>query len=274
MKREVKEMARDSKKSVTDKVDFVTKPNLDTPSTEASGSTTTTGPRDLIPRDTMSKVKDAMTSDTTRMVNITSLAESKTKLAVDQIKVSLEDLKVKVYDMKDKLDDVSKIGDQTHHIIKHEIASVQDKVIVDAISKVTAAPATKTRVAFTAGLTSYTSYDSWTTVKFDKVMTNVGSVYSPATGQFVAPVSGLYAFAVFTQGNASTFAIVLRVDGQRKVCAWADRTPDMGNARPAAANALMVRLTQGQTVDVEGYGKAAGFNVPTCTFSGALLCED
>ncbi|XP_072320370.1 complement C1q-like protein 2, partial [Eucyclogobius newberryi] len=54
------------------------------------------------------------------------------------------------------------------------------------------------KVAFSVGLSDSGAvgpFDSETTLKFNKVLTNEGSAYDPQTGLFSAPVPGLYVFS-------------------------------------------------------------------------------
>jgi hypothetical protein len=55
--------------------------------------------------------------------------------------------------------------------------------------------------AFTAILSNSISLGSNEVVKYDKVITNVGKAYTPSTGIFLVPLSGIYTVSVSMMGH-------------------------------------------------------------------------
>ena len=56
-------------------------------------------------------------------------------------------------------------------------------------------------VAFTAILSKGISLGSNEVVKYDNVITNVGKAYTPSTGIFLVPLSGIYTVSVSMMGH-------------------------------------------------------------------------
>src|SRR6218665_908864 len=61
---------------------------------------------------------------------------------------------------------------------------------------------TQKKVAFFAGLTdNFGPVTEHTDIVFDRVITNIGSGYSPSSGRFTAPVNGVYQFNVIVSAQ-------------------------------------------------------------------------
>ncbi|XP_078341128.1 uncharacterized protein LOC111122800 [Crassostrea virginica] len=131
-------------------------------------------------------------------------------------------------------------------------------------------PAKVTPVAFTAGMTSYSSWWQGEILVFPHVITNKGQGYSSSSGKFTAPRDGTYVFTVTTV-SYSTNALYLDIvqDGVRKV-----RTVSSSSASSmTGTNLVVLELDRGDAVWVErnsgrGYNS---YSVPLTTFSGFIL---
>ena len=70
---------------------------------------------------------------------------------------------------------------------------------------------------FYARLTSSTTLNKYSVIKFDRIMMNNGNHYHPADGVFVAPISGVYMFAWNTLTFNSKYLFTeLRVESEVK----------------------------------------------------------
>jgi hypothetical protein len=56
-------------------------------------------------------------------------------------------------------------------------------------------------VTFTALLSKSISLGSKQVIRYDKTITNVGKVYTPSTGIFLVPLSGIYTLSVSMMGH-------------------------------------------------------------------------
>ncbi|XP_039456116.1 collagen alpha-2(VIII) chain-like [Oreochromis aureus] len=61
-------------------------------------------------------------------------------------------------------------------------------------------------VIFSAGIgvnSPFGPFDTDVTMIYDKTLVNIGNAYSPVTGVFTAPVSGVYFFTIFSHSGGS-----------------------------------------------------------------------
>jgi hypothetical protein len=115
--------------------------------------------------------------------------------------------------------------------------------------------------SFLAGQASATTFtlDTFTKVKFDSEVADVGGNYDPVLSRFVVPVTGAYLFCYsVSQGNAITgttpqFAINLRKNGDaNSVVGQASAVMLNNSFLPACAGSTLIRLTAGDYVEVFG----------------------
>ncbi|KAH3783048.1 hypothetical protein DPMN_160975 [Dreissena polymorpha] len=136
-------------------------------------------------------------------------------------------------------------------------------------------PASGTFVGFSIELRSnYNYYNNITVIKFDNVHYNEGSHYSPSTGIFTVPLSGLYVFMFNVQvryksSDTSQLAYVkLQVNGISKALALVQ-----GIGHLTGGNAAVVKVSAGDRVYVSTADERDRYYIhPYRTmFSGALL---
>ena len=141
-----------------------------------------------------------------------------------------------------------------------------------ALKDITSANTTK--MAFTAALgSSIGPFQQSTPVKYQSVLSNIGSGYNPSTGIFTARVRGMYYFR-FTMYNNNAgqpnSVVALMMNSQRLVHTWDTAGSDNHDS---ASNAAVVQLEPGDSVFVQLeatrvlYDDAFNYN----TFSGFLL---
>jgi hypothetical protein len=125
-------------------------------------------------------------------------------------------------------------------------------------------------VAFTAGVTSYSSTWNSGTLVFPKVIHNIGGGYNPSTGVFTAPTEGHYVFFVTVVEFSTLYSRVdIVLNGTSKV-----RTLGESDAAyQTGTNMTVLRLQRGDTVWIRySYGKGYyTLSVPITTFSGFRL---
>jgi hypothetical protein len=129
---------------------------------------------------------------------------------------------------------------------------------------------------FYARLSSTTTLNTFSIIKFDKIMINNGNHYHPTDGVFVAPISGVYMFAWNTLTLDSHFLFTeLRVEKEVK------GTVSSGGAssqyKPGSTS-LLCHVRKGDHVWVQtSYGSTKNYihnwNAST-SFMGFLLQKD
>lgn len=132
----------------------------------------------------------------------------------------------------------------------------------------------QTKVAFSAALgTSAGPFAVDTPLKYQRILSNIGSGYNPATGIFTALVRGMYYFRYTMYNNNAGQAnsvISLMMNSQRLVSSW---DTDGSDEHDSATNAAVVQLEAGASVFVKLYANRAVYDDGYYynTFSGFLL---
>lgn len=152
-----------------------------------------------------------------------------------------------------------------------KVNQAQDEQL-KALAAVTSASTSK--MAFSAALgASAGPFQHDTPLKYQKIFSNVGSGYNPATGIFTARVSGVYYFRYTMYNNNAgqpNSAVSLMMNSQQLVSTW-DTVGNDNN--DSATNAAVLQLNAGDSVYVklwanrEVYDDGSNYN----TFSGFLL---
>ncbi|XP_048742172.1 complement C1q-like protein 4 [Ostrea edulis] len=109
-------------------------------------------------------------------------------------------------------------------------------------------PKPKTPVAFHAELSSDRTYKAGSPWVFDKVVTNVGNAYNPATGKFTTPSKGIYLFNWYTLAYPGKKAHAgLYVNGKIK---GRQATNNIGNAGKhiTSDSSIVLALEKGDLV--------------------------
>ncbi|XP_053177551.1 complement C1q-like protein 2 [Scomber japonicus] len=105
------------------------------------------------------------------------------------------------------------------------------------------------KVAFSLGLTDsglIGPFNTAITLKFSKVITNFGQVYSPTTGLFTAPVRGAYYFSFTTLDNRSNaWRRVFLYHNDKRVLYSYNYS---ANSAESVSNSLVLQLEKGDVV--------------------------
>ncbi|XP_053180776.1 uncharacterized protein LOC128364266 [Scomber japonicus] len=131
------------------------------------------------------------------------------------------------------------------------------------------------KVAFSLGLTDsglIGPFDTDITLKFSKVITNFGQVYSPITGVFTAPVRGAYYFSFTTMDNRSNAWSTVYLYHNDKMVLW-NSDYIYGSGHNRLSNSLVLQLEKGDVVYlVLRAGQSVFDNTEDhTTFNGFLL---
>jgi hypothetical protein len=103
-------------------------------------------------------------------------------------------------------------------------------------------------VAFTAILSKGISLGSNEVIKYDKVITNVGKAYTPSTGIFLVPLSGIYTVSVSMMGHPTNkIHLQLERNGSELVRLY---TGGAGSYE-LVSHTINVELTRGDRVRVQ-----------------------
>ncbi|XP_023203176.1 complement C1q subcomponent subunit B-like [Xiphophorus maculatus] len=133
---------------------------------------------------------------------------------------------------------------------------------------------TKSRVAFSAALVDT---NNWTvkgpleadeTLKFERVITNIGNGYDPATGLFTAPVKGLYYIQVTgISGPTGELHAGVKKNRENMFAIYQKARTQAG-----ASNAMVLVLEQGDRVYVQLWaGKTIADQGRLSIFTGFLV---
>ncbi|XP_040029027.2 cerebellin-1 [Gasterosteus aculeatus] len=131
-----------------------------------------------------------------------------------------------------------------------------------------------TQMAFSAALgTSIGPFGQDTPVKYQRILSNIGSGYNPATGIFTAMARGMYYFSYTmynNDGGQPNSVVSLMMNSQKMVSTWGTVAKD---TQDSATNAAVVQLEAGDSVYVQLYANRAVFDDSYYynTFSGFLL---
>ncbi|XP_062606526.1 EMILIN-1-like [Saccostrea cucullata] len=132
----------------------------------------------------------------------------------------------------------------------------------------------QSRVAFTAGiLEEYDKHHTYTgTVKFAKVIYQVGGGYNPTTGVFTAPKAGLYLiFCTNVAYNHETFWTRIMINGSSKAGVMA-YVSGSANVFQSASNLVVHQLQVGDRVWIEVHEGSHLYSVfPETTFSVIMI---
>lgn len=152
-----------------------------------------------------------------------------------------------------------------------KVNQAQDEQL-KALKEITSASSSK--LAFTAALgASRGPFQQNTPVKYQKIISNIGSGYNPATGMFTAMVRGVYYFRFTMYNNNSgqpNSVVSLIKNSQHLVTTW-DTTGN--DNHDSASNAAVVQLEAGDSVFVQLYANRLIYDDSNNynTFSGFLL---
>ncbi|CAL8307551.1 unnamed protein product [Merluccius merluccius] len=130
------------------------------------------------------------------------------------------------------------------------------------------------RVAFYVGLK--TPHEGYEVLRFDDIITNLGSQYDAATGKFTCRASGVYFFTyhvLMRGGDGTSMWADLCKNGQVRASAIAQ---DADQNYDYASNSAVLHLDSGDEVYVKLDGGKAhgGNNNKYSTFSGFILYPD
>ncbi|XP_068443096.1 complement C1q-like protein 2 [Clinocottus analis] len=145
---------------------------------------------------------------------------------------------------------------------------VQLKTLADSSSSGTL------KMAFSAALgTSTGPFGQDTPLKYQRILSNIGSGYNPATGVFTAMARGIYYFSYTMYNNNSgqpNSVVSLMMNSQKMVSTWDTVGED---SQDSATNSAVVQLEAGDSVYVQLYANRAVFDDSYYynTFSGFLL---
>ncbi|XP_067435652.1 complement C1q-like protein 3, partial [Thunnus thynnus] len=112
-----------------------------------------------------------------------------------------------------------------------------------------------------------------TSLIYRKVITNVGTAYSPSTGIFTAPVAGVYYFTIFYHAGGKHEGKLFLYKNNQVMVMTHDHRSDSDTA-DNGGNAVFLQLQQGDQVYVHlaANAHAWGYDHHT-TFSGFLVTQ-
>lgn len=130
--------------------------------------------------------------------------------------------------------------------------------------------ALKTKIGFTAGITTLSSTWAGSTLVFPHVVTNNGNGYNPSTGTFTAPTDGTYVFFLtVTPHELNALYLDIVQNGVSKV-----RSMSHGFSRyQMGSNMAVLQLDEGDSVWIRRLAGQSyySYSVPVTTFSGFRL---
>ncbi|XP_070710256.1 C1q-related factor-like [Pempheris klunzingeri] len=151
---------------------------------------------------------------------------------------------------------------------KNQEQEGQLKTLTDTTS------ASVSKIAFTAALGNTVGpFEHDTPLKYQRILSNLGSGYNPATGIFTAMTRGMYYFSYTMYNNNSgqpNSVVSLMMNSQRVVSTWDTEGND---SHDSATNTAVVQLEAGDSVFVQLYANRVLYDDGYYynTFSGFLL---
>ena len=129
---------------------------------------------------------------------------------------------------------------------------------------------------FYARLSSATTLNTYSIIKFDRIMMNNGNHYHPADGVFVAPISGVYMFAWNTLTHDSNYLFTeLRVENEVKGTLGSKGT---SGHYLSGSRSLLCHVRKGDHVWVQTSGVSTNNYIynwnESTSFMGFLLQKD
>ena len=116
------------------------------------------------------------------------------------------------------------------------------------------------------------------TIRFDRVVTNIGGHYNTNTGKFTCPYPGLYVFSlhVVKVTRADNAYCYIRQNNADKVIAFSDPSSDSDSGYDSGSVSVVLHLIRGDVVDL-GHCTVVSKIYPNermTVFSGFLLKAD
>ncbi|XP_056012364.1 complement C1q-like protein 3 [Ostrea edulis] len=160
----------------------------------------------------------------------------------------------------------------TKILIKDQLKTLEKSVnmVVDASSGCNSK--LETSVAFHAEIGSNRIYKGGSVWVFDKVVTNLGNAYNPATGKFTTPGKGVYLFNWYTlSGPGSVSHAGLYVNGKMKG-RQASNNKGEGTRNITAGSSIVLALEKGDLVYVmDAHGSTSSVIGTWTAFGGIQL---
>jgi len=186
--------------------------------------------------------------------------------------------------------DVSGVNSQGHNFDFSETIEIlsEDITLSDLISQVSALKQQNsalssqltrvqqqvdTHVFFSVAISKHADVPAHQALVYDKIYSNVGGGYTPASGEFVCPVAGYYHFEISALSERdSVFRLSLQVNGNAKISIYGTPTFDF----QGSSNSVTLRLNKADTVKVVATMHSVFYDDSThdyCTFSGTLVSQ-
>ncbi|XP_041940038.1 cerebellin-1-like isoform X2 [Alosa sapidissima] len=181
-----------------------------------------------------------------------------------------EELKTEFKNIMRKLNDTTKEMDDRLTEFKDE--QQEQKAELEQLETKCAGGGAK--VAFSASLweTGEKRSDVSTILAYKHIFTNVGNAYDSNTGDFIAPVKGVYFFSFNTFGySGSVSGAILTKNGQLMVSTY--EFASSGDASDTTGNSIVLQLEAGERVSMILWENARVFDQRNGhnTFNGFLL---
>ncbi|XP_062292181.1 complement C1q-like protein 2 [Scomber scombrus] len=148
------------------------------------------------------------------------------------------------------------------------------KICENEVEELKRQNADQPKVAFSFGLTDNGQigpFNTDITLKFSKVITNIGQAYSPSTGLFTAPVRGAYYFSFTTlDGRSNVYRRVYLYHNDKRVLFSYNYS---ANVYESVSNSLVLQLEKGDVVYMVLPGGCSVYDDADdfTTFNGFLL---
>ncbi|KAL2081083.1 hypothetical protein ACEWY4_022936 [Coilia grayii] len=107
---------------------------------------------------------------------------------------------------------------------------------------------------------------------YKRIFTNVGNAYNSSTGDFTAPVKGVYFFTFMTFGyNNQNSGIILTRNGVLAVSSYDFQT--ISDQADTTGNSVILQLEAGEKISLQLWGGASAYDSANMlnTFNGFLL---